>query len=406
MNMDLRRSHGVRDRCLRRRARRGRSARLTALAVIALAAFAHRASADVVLAESLASAIESSSSLSAESRRLLARRAFEASIPLPAFDVETSARFGRDLKAVIAARVWPFEGTGRDLSREGVAWLEQGVVIAIERLPALPHPTAPELAEVKAWPEHAARAAAAYTREALAHDSAVVRDRICALVRQALKEREPLFGNAFVPLLLRPCSSDPASATDIHAVVKAALESDAFLVSQREMRRSLASRLSEMEASVIPDFEAHPERQAGLIESLPESSNQRLDEFVEGEAGEQIASILQALRKLSIPCLTPIASKVMPPQWHVDAGQALQEREAEQATALASTPFTRESAGQGAARGSGDAGTGSGAPADGRRLTMDEAIERVLTGSGVVVVHATAIPPTSWSRTLLAPAGN
>jgi len=355
--------------------------------------------ADDALAETLAGAIRSAPTLDATARTALAQTAAEVARGLPALPPEVTARLGGDLKAVIAAERWPFVSDGRDRSPEGIEWLQQGLRIAVDRLPRLEHPSGAELATIKAWPNRAAIVAIAYTREALRGQDPDFVDQVARGVQERIKSLAPLFGNGFVPELLTPCGTGAqGESVTIERVVREALDSDETLRLWRQQRQQFDAQQADFEAQRLANRSLEPAQLDLAMRRVDEGRTRRRAAAIAAEAQSQQGVTLRALQQVSVPCLRAAGVDPTPPSWHTDLGVALAEREQERQQAESDAAFRAIEAGFARAGEEPPPTEPPLAPARGKRLTMDEAIEVAFQGTGIVVIHWTAVPPPSWSR--------
>lgn len=376
------------------------AARALVLAIACMAS-ASTAHGDEALADTLAGSIRASQSLAPHARSVLAQSAADAARPLLALPADVTARLGRDMKAVIEARMWPFQGEGRDQTPEGVEWLQQGVRIMVERLKQMEHPSDADIVLIKAWPKQAAAASVSYTRETLRSRDVEFQQAVIDRVRESMTAQVPLFGNAFVPSLMKPCNQ-PASndSSSIERVVGEALRSDAMIAIARQQADAIEAQHTDLDAQILTRPNLTPQLREHALKQVAETREARRRTAIASEAMRQTGVILRALQATSAPCLHASGIDPSPPQWHTDLGHALQEREQERQQALAEAEMRAFEAAANAEAGP-DSSTNatSDRPKKGR-LTMDEAIELAFADTGIVVIHSTAIPPPSWSRSI------
>lgn len=364
-----------------------------ALALTASAALATPSRADNALADRLSSAIRNASSIGAQHREQLATAAADAARPLPPLPGQIMLRIDQDLVAAIDARIWPFHALARPISPERLAWLEESVRFIVERLQHLTYPSAEELARVKAWPSLAAAAAAEYSREALGDEAPSTRDQVSAGVREALRARTALFGNPFEPALLRPCSI--ASGEALRAELVRRLHGAEMLRMNRDMRRKSAMQLFEQRLALANREDTEPVTRNRLIADAQRDLADSNAERIEWEILDQVQELTIALSEMSQPCLHASALALRPSQRHLDLDRMLGDHEREQQS---------QQHHMGAADGSsgsppnGSLMTGGAKQAPAQALTMDEALHIAFDGSGISVVHATALMPSSWRR--------
>lgn len=330
------------------------------------------AAPDELLAQTFGRAVVSSPELDPSSRESLSRAAMEAAMPLPSRPEADAARLGSDLAALIRCRAWPFNVAGRESSGEGREWLADAVRHLVSKAGSSRLPTDQELAESKAMPSRVVAVLRDLIHELHPEWSQESRQEVIDAARRVVRARAPLFGNAFVPELLRPCPATGVGGAD--PLESALLE---------RLLRSPESGLARL--SIEPDPDQDPE-------------------WAEAEARALVARAMSALLEIARECHRTDAEGWTPPTPLLERELALQAREKEvrdddRAGRASAITFHAEP-------GATDAGEAPPAAPPARpagEFTHDDAMAKVFEGSGILVIHGTAILPRAWSRSSGAP---
>lgn len=339
----------------------GVSAAMIALAILAgtITSGATQAAPDEALARTLENVILSSSDFDPSVRNLMAKAAMEAAQALPARSEAETARLGQDLAVAIRMRAWPFY-LAKDFGtlESGRAWLSDAVRIIVKQTAQIRLPDEGEMAELRAMPGEIASGVRAYTEHFLAAWSPEHRAAVNDFVRKELQARAPLFGNAFNPHFLRPCRPNdggpPRTMRDL--VLEALLQHESrwtHLAQVPEGHDPDPSRVSMhlvgMALTVAMGICQDEERRR-LIP--PEALFER-----QSKLEDRVREIRRRDQALELS------------DWHMTDNQS------------AAAPTNPRSA----------------LTARAGILSHDEAVERAFEGSGIQVVHGTAIMPRSWS---------
>ena len=317
---------------------------------------------DEALAETLGRVIVSSPHLDPSARETLAQAVVDAARPLPSRPPDEVVRLGEDLTAVISCRHWPFAVPGRESDPDGRAWLASALAHVVAKTGSLRLPDATELAAARSMPERIVSVIGSFGEKAHRTRSREIRSAIVNEARRELRRLAPLFGNAFVPQLLHAC--DGAADGDLRSKLLEGLTQSA-----------------QLELPMLTDDED------------PEAEG----EWATFEARKQVATAMSALSALLAECGGGKASDEGPPASLVEWDKALLARAREDAErgsivrveGVEDSSTTDEPASTPPA----SVDASKSAP----ELSHAEAMSRAFEGSGIVVIHGTAVLPRSWS---------